>query len=150
MMEIVQLIGTEDEKLRTELLIGGGSSYSVESRIRSLQDLSSHRIPMDLKLPIEVVEVDIPAMENEIGHLATAVKDDLTTINQSVFFYGWAKGLTTISSNRTVAKEIESMVEAKRESDGERGPDIWLCSTARSLVGKEKTRRDGKGLRVAQ
>lgn len=148
MMEIVQLIGTEDEKLRTELVIGGGRSHSLEERIRSLQDLSCHRIPMDVKLPIEVVEVDIPEMEKEIGHLATELKAELTTINQSVFFYGWAKGLTTISSNKTVAKEIENMVETKRENDEEKGPDIWLCPTARSLVGKERTRRDGKGLRV--
>mgnify|MGYP003310335516 CR=1 FL=1 len=148
MMEIVQLIGTDAEKQRTELIIGGGRSYSTEERIRGLQDLSSHRTPIELKLPIETVEVDILEMEKEIGHLATAVKEELTTINQSVFFYGWAKGLTTVSSNRTVAKEVENCVEANRKSDDERGPDIWLCATARSLVGKEKTRRDGKGLRV--
>lgn len=148
MMEIVQLIGTDAEKQRTELIIGGGRSYSAEERIRGLHDLSSHRIPVELKLPIETVEVDVAEMEKEIGHLAVAVKEQLTTINQSVFFYGWAKGLTTISSNRTVAKEIENCVEANRKSDDERGPDIWLCATARSLVGKEKTRRDGKGLRV--
>lgn len=148
MVEIVQLIGTDTEKLRTELVIGGGRSYSVEERIRSLQDLSSHRIPLDLKLPIEVVEVDIQEMEKKIGHQAHEVKAELSTINQSVFFYGWVNGLTTISSNRTVAKEIENSVEAKRKSDEERGPDIWLCPTARSLVGKEKMRRDGKGLRV--
>ena len=148
MMEIVQLIGTDAEKQRTELIIGGGRSYSVKERIGGLQDLSSHRIPVELKLPIEAVQVDILEMEKEIGHLAKAVKEELTTINQSVFFYGWTKGLTTISSNRTVAKEIENCVEANRTSDEERGPDIWLCATARSLVGKEKTRRDGKGLRV--
>ena len=51
----------------------------------------------------------------------------------------------TLTSNRSVKKQIEEIVES---TEGEvEGPRIWLCNTARSLVGKEKGRRDlaGKG-----
>lgn len=75
--------------------------------------------------------------------MARKVAEQITPINRSVFFYGWARGLTTVSSNRAVAKLIEATVS--REGDvagvGVAGPEIWLCATARSLVGKERSRR---------
>lgn len=67
-----------------------------------------------------------------------------------------------MSSNRTVAKLIEGIIGEENErrakegvghggrgregtgnedTDVIQGPKIWLCSTARSLVGKEKRRR---------
>jgi hypothetical protein len=57
-----------------------------------------------------------------------------------VFFFGWWSGYTTISSNRTVAKEIEKTIEENRVRD-EAGPAIWISAESRSLVGKEKGRR---------
>jgi hypothetical protein len=51
-------------------------------------------------------------------------------------------GLTTISSNRTIDKQIEATVEDNRKGDdGLEGPDVWICDTARSLVGKDKDRK---------
>jgi hypothetical protein len=64
-------------------------------------------------------------------------------INQSVFLSGWAAGHTTITSNRIASKAIERAVEDNRKSDDEAGPRVWICPTARSLVAKEKDRRDG-------
>ena len=78
---------------------------------------------------------------NELPTVAQNVAKNLSSINQSVFMYGWYTGMTTISSNRTVAKDIETSIEANRTREDEKGPDVWLCPTARSLVGKEKTRR---------
>ena len=47
--------------------------------------------------------------------------------------------MTTVSSNRTVAKQIEGVVE--KYGEGAVGPMIWLREPARSLLGKEKERR---------
>ena len=71
--------------------------------------------------------------------VAEQVAEQLTDINRSVFMYGWMQGLTTVSSNRTVAKGIENIVE--RNGMGAMGPEIWLREPARSLLGKEKERR---------
>lgn len=143
MHEIVDLIGTDAEKQRRDFLMDrdGTAEWTSEQRVAGLQELSTHRIPLELQLPIHVVEVDVTDMERRIGPLAAEVVKALSVINRSVFLYGWSTGKTTISSNRTVAKEIETRVEAARKDDADKGPNIWLCPTARSLVGKEKTRR---------
>lgn len=144
MHEIVDLIGTDSEKRRRDFILDrdGTAELTCEQRVSGLQELSTHRIPPELKLPIDVVEVDIPDMERRIGPMAIEVSKVLSVINQSVFLYGWSNDMTTISSNRTVAKEIETLVENGRTCDSDKGPDIWLCPTARSLVGKERTRRN--------
>lgn len=66
----------------------------------------------------------------------------------AVFLYGWAENLTTITSNRVVATEIEQkIIEIKKRGGQEqarlKGPRLWVCDIARSLVGKEKGRAVG-------
>ncbi|MCJ1478812.1 hypothetical protein MMC13_007496 [Lambiella insularis] len=141
MREIVEQIGTATERLRTELLLGqgkAGKGKTSEELRESFGAFSDYEIPDTWKLPIQ-----IEARTYELSSLpvvAKKVEAELTEINRSVFLYGWENGLTTISSNRTVAKVIEGIVEAEGGEDDE-GPKVWLCSTARSLVGKEKARR---------
>ncbi|KAL9013945.1 MAG: hypothetical protein Q9173_001382 [Seirophora scorigena] len=142
MCEIVDTIGTESERKRTDLLIlplGLTQQQSSDALRQAFTALSNYPIPSDWNLPIKVVPSDATA----ISHLPPAarkVKESLTSINQSVFLYGWTKGWTTLTSNRTVAKLIEETVEGQ---EGEQvGPKMWLCACARSLVGKEKARRD--------
>jgi hypothetical protein len=164
MLEIVEIIGTETEKKRTALLLdlgcGGPSTadqflgqfkrlsldldvspMSSDQRREQFQNLSDYRIPSGWNLPIKVVDVDLPAIKCKLPSSAEEVSKNLTAINQSVFLYGWETGRTTISSNRAVSKDIEITIEGNRVDEEERGPDIWLCPTSRSLVGKEKQRR---------
>jgi len=144
MHEIVDLIGTQSEKQRRDCLMEVESTthWTKEQRVRGFQELSAYDIPLEWNIPIRVVETDITLMQMQLPPVAEKVSKLLTPINQSVFLHGWATGRTTISSNRTVAKEIEGMIEAHRLADDDVGPDIWLCPTSRSLVGKEKTRRN--------
>jgi hypothetical protein len=140
--EIVQLIGTDSEKERTRYLMDDDDDpLTREQRLEGFQRLSTYGVPKEWNIPIKVLEVEIPRLQNALPTIASTANKDLSPINQSVFMYGWAEGITTISSNRTVAKEIETAVETHRTSDDERGPHIWLCPTARSLVGKEKNRK---------
>lgn len=45
--------------------------------------------------------------------------------------------MTTVSSNWTVARQVEGIVE--KYCQGAVGPEIWLREPATSLLGKEKT-----------
>ena len=161
MQEIVDSIGTEAERQRTTFLLGDDNenhpSTSPGTARHPFQHFSHYAVPSGFHIPIRIVNADVDL--ERLDPLKKAVAKQLTAINQSVFLYGWRHGVTTVSSNRTVAKVIEGVVEgeldaiaggkagraAERvEPDGEEGcvgPDIWLCETARSLVGKEKGRR---------
>ncbi|MCJ1393200.1 hypothetical protein MMC18_006072 [Xylographa bjoerkii] len=140
MREIVEQIGTPSERLRTELLLGEGetgTSKTLAELRAGFAETSEYAVPDDWRLPIRVEDgvYDL----SELPAVAARVEEELTEINRSVFFYGWTRGWTTVSSNRTVAKLIEGVVESEGE-EGDVGPMVWLCATARSLVGKEKGR----------
>lgn len=148
MHDIVDTIGTESEKARTELLmgVGIGKGQNRETLIQRFQELSDHKVPGDWNIPITEVdvhpEIDEACKNGKLPKVSHKVAEEISTLNQSVFLYGWAKGIVTVSSNRTVAKQVEAVVEANRDGDDELvGPDVWLCDTARSLIGKEKNRK---------
>ena len=137
MREIVDTIGTDDEKARTEIFMSDSSSTSSSAELHSrLKLLTHHPIPGGLRLPIRVVSVQIDF--SRLRPIAEKVAAQLSEINKSVFLFGWQEGYTTISSNRAVAKSVEAVFE--EEDSEEVGPDVWLVGTARSLVGKEKGR----------
>ncbi|KAH0361006.1 hypothetical protein KCU65_g9029, partial [Aureobasidium melanogenum] len=138
MREIVDTIGTSGEKERTKLFMGD-TALSPSDLRSQLNLLSRFEVPESLKLPITTQTPE--ETPTTLPQSATAVKQQLTSINQSVFLHGWAGGITTVTSNRTVVKQIENIL-AKEAREEKEWPAIWLCPTARSLVGKEKGRRD--------
>ncbi|KAK4977310.1 hypothetical protein LTR66_010776 [Elasticomyces elasticus] len=142
MHEIVDTIGTESEKARTAIMMGTDASQTRQQLVRDFRHHSIHEIPADWQLPIAVADEDTAAVATtRLPAVAQQVGRKLTPINQSVFLYGWARGCTTITSNRTVVKQIEAVIDdATPASEDAQGPMVWLCPTARSLVGKEKNR----------
>jgi hypothetical protein len=147
MQEIASVVGTETERRRTALLLNLDESSKLtltqDQRRAEFQKLSDYTIPTDWNIPIEVVDVDITALKSTLPPAVHKISESLSEINRSVFLHGWASGMTTLSSNRAVSKEVEFTIEENRTSDEDSGPDIWLCSS-RSLVGKEKERRGGE------
>lgn len=172
MHEIVDTIGTPGEKARTKYFMGTGDDStaadindheSLGKNLRDqLQEWSKFEVPPTLHLPIKVVESGVQLSDTEPGTFHTrpnddmscdststlnlplsakVIKENLTWINQSVFLHGWANDRSTITSNRTVVKQIENLLATHADSEKE-WPKIWLCPTARSLVGKEKGRRE--------
>ena len=148
MREIVDTIGTPDERSRTELMLEdselhGSQPSGIELRAEFAKH-SDYAVPEGFLIPIKIV----PSVANEelaseiengrISPVASNIAEELTEINRSVFIYGWCKGLTTVTSNRAVAKWIEATVEKAEKGIG---PEIWLREPARSLLGKEKERR---------
>jgi hypothetical protein len=147
MLEIVDTIGTETEKKRAALILAVGEKLQITRKelLEEFQKLTDYPVPPEWRLPIAVVDVDVTKISARLPSVCKSVSKVLTSINQSVFLSGWAEGRTTISSNRTVAKEIQNAIEENRASDETRGPDIWLTPMSRSLVGKEKQRRGANG-----
>jgi hypothetical protein len=148
MREIVELIGTETEKERAKIMMGDPpyADLDRESAIQKFQELSEWQVPTHWRIPIKVIDAQpaITAAENEgkLPPVANRVAEGLSDINHSVFMYGWVTGMTTISSNRTIDKQIETTIENNRGDDEDlEGPMVWICDTARSLAGKEKDRR---------
>jgi hypothetical protein len=145
MHEIVNIIGTETEKKRAALLIDQSDDDKMHltraQRIEGFQKLSDYQVPSNWNLPVAVIDIDLDSIKSSLPPVVTEVEKLLININQSVFLYGWSAGQTTISSNGSVAKSIEAKIEENRVHDSDSGPDIWLCPTSRSLVGKEKERR---------
>ncbi|KAK1141683.1 hypothetical protein N8T08_008781 [Aspergillus melleus] len=149
MREIVDVIGTDTEKKRAEIVMADPpfNDRDAKDLIHDLQQLSDYEIPSHWKLPIRIVDagpvIDAAQNNGQLPPVAHQVTEILSDINYSVFMYGWATATTTISSNRTVVKQIEATVEMQRNGDEDlEGPQIWVCDTARSLVGKERGRKD--------
>lgn len=148
MREIVDTIGTDTEKERTEILMGVSPFSGLETGtlIQKFQELSDYQVPAQWRIPIKVIEArPVIDLERKQGQLPIInnVAEVLSDINYSVFLYGWVSGIMTISSNRTVVKQIEATVEKHRNGDDDlEGPLVWVCETPRSLIGKEKDRRE--------
>ncbi|KAL4968862.1 uncharacterized protein BDV14DRAFT_131995 [Aspergillus stella-maris] len=147
MREIVETIGTDTERQRMTILMGDQTvDPKSATLVEELQKLSDYQVPPQLKLPIRVVDAS-PAIEAgnkqaKLPPIAEKVEEVLSDINTSVFMYGWVSEIMTVTSNRTVVKQIEALVESQRDVDDLRGPLIWVCDTARSLIGKEKGRKN--------
>ncbi|OQO14177.1 hypothetical protein B0A48_01053 [Cryoendolithus antarcticus] len=145
MREIVSTIGTPSEKARSAILLGEDPSKSSQQLIDEMQQWSAYEVPSTWLLPIKVVDADENAIAAGLPEVANQVLRGQTSINRSVFLYGWSHSITTITSNRTVVKEIETRLNKYEDLDDATWPRIWLCPTARSLVGKEKrgAKKDG-------
>lgn len=148
MREIVDTIGTETEQIRMKIMMGHApyDQLDRESLIQKFAEMSDYPVPKDWKIPLKVVEaqsvINAAKAEGKLPSVAEKVAEGLSDINHSVFMYGWATGMTTISSNRTIDKQIEMTIENSRgDDDGSEGPFVWICDTARSLVGKDKDRQ---------
>ena len=146
MKEIVDTIGMPNEKARTGFLLETGSLQSERELREAFAKYSDHIIPPSWRLPIRIIQAKVADHDIQIAiqgailpPVALQVAGQLTDINRSVFMYGWMQAMTTVSSNRTVAKQIEGAVE--KDGKGAVGPGIWLREPARSLLGKEKERR---------
>ncbi|CAN9241956.1 unnamed protein product [Alternaria alternata] len=145
---IVQTLATDTEKLRADILLGQGdcASWSSKELVEVWAAISDYCPPSHLALPIVVKTPDIDTIIASLPSVAATVVAELLEspsglLNQSIFLYGWAKGLTTLSANRGRAKQIDNIINEHGLKDGEAGPHIWLCGESRSLIAKHGRRK---------
>ena len=158
MREIVITMGTSTERARADVILGDGqySANDAGGLRRALRELSTHELSDGVQLPIEEVSYKLIMSSSGSNCSSGALPMDfaekltislhLSPINSSVFMYGWQHNIVTITSNRVVANQIEKALneildteerDVKAVDDFE-GPKLWVCDSARSLVGKDK------------
>jgi hypothetical protein len=167
MREIVQCMGTLSERGRADIILGEGryADRSAQDLRQLLAGQSIHTVPLDLQLPIKVIEFESdnllssPAPKNgdskSFPHLVAAQSMKLirlTPINSSVFLYGWKEQILTFTSNRAVATALLRAIDEVLDRDENEenfndnehekfyGPQIHICETARSLIGKSRNK----------
>ncbi|KAH7139139.1 hypothetical protein B0J11DRAFT_516142 [Dendryphion nanum] len=140
---ILETLATDSEKTRANLLLAqreyNGKSSAELTRIWA--SLSDHHMPPDFQLPIRVVPSNLEYNMTRLPALAAKIAAELTPLNTAIFFYGWAEGLTTLSSNRARARQIEHVINENGLEDGQAGPHVWLCGESRSLIAKHGRRK---------
>jgi hypothetical protein len=149
MREITEEIGMVGEKARMEILLGDGANLAVQGedegvmRREAFQKWTEYDVPGDWRLPVRICE-SVGADDGRLPHIARKVAMELSELNRSVCLFGWAEGFTTITGNRMVVRTIEKIVVKEREREEVMGPDLFVSWNSRSLVAKEKERRDVK------
>lgn len=163
--KIVKIMGSPTEAARSRIFLGELNEGDLGdlSNHEMLASLSIHDMPADLQLPLEVVDFDLddartkadgsPCRELEMDVMRELAREPrLSSLNCSVFFHGWYRGLTTVSLNRVVSEWLDRAInvvldnlEARQglssdiaEETQFRGPDILICGRERSLLGSEK------------
>lgn len=130
----------------------GYEQLTPEERIAELESLSEYDLPDDIQLPVEIIDdtediirralatpTPTQPLSKEHPYLPQIASTiNLLDINHSVFLYSWATGLMTVTSNRAVAKEIQSALDRYMDSTGESvtGPMLWMTNVARSFITK--------------
>ncbi|KAF1973845.1 hypothetical protein BU23DRAFT_463606 [Bimuria novae-zelandiae CBS 107.79] len=140
---IVDTLATDKEKIRANLLLAQRDRQNVspDELLKEWLALSDHPAPKGFQLPIRVEPSNIDKRIGGLPAVAKKLEAELGPLNTSIFFYGWSTGLTTLSSNRARAKQIERLINEMGLKDGEAGPHIWLCGESRSLIAKHGRRR---------
>lgn len=153
--EIVGVIATDTERERARLLLIDDSADAdskppltpAERAARmaelSMYDCSALQLPVVTVPDHKLADTDPPGFRQ--------VADKLSPVNRAAFLTGWVRGLTTVTSNRAVAKLIEAVCggiscggggcggeqEGEEEEAEVVGPDVWVVESARSLVCKQ-------------
>jgi len=149
---IVTTIGTRNELLRADIIFGlnrpasldHNLQYSSADLISALQRTSKDSITLSLCLPIRPVTLT-PELESVVPTVAKEIlahNPDMLQPGLSVFTYGLAKKLTTVTANhvaaRTLGRDLDMDGRLTSDSDW---PKVWVTSESRPLVGVPKSRR---------
>ncbi|KAF2011456.1 hypothetical protein BU24DRAFT_426540 [Aaosphaeria arxii CBS 175.79] len=140
---IVDTLATDTEKTRANLLLAQNehSNTSPADLVSAWAALSNHPIPEGFQLPIRVYSSTEEDLFQKLPSIAPRIAAELGPLNSAIFLYGWAQGLTTLSSNRARSRQIDSIINECGLEDGEAGPHVWLCGESRSLIAKHGRRK---------
>ncbi|KAJ9602856.1 hypothetical protein H2200_012636 [Cladophialophora chaetospira] len=164
--KIVEKMATSSEQKRAAILLGEGQYKDQPLSVlrEAFGEGSLHCVPDSIHFPVRIIQVDIeellaaggdPAATNALvckgfpTSIAARTKDTIrhSTILSSAFLYGWARQVTTLTSNRRMAngliKDINNVLDTEeRQGRGYNadfvGPIIHKCKGARSLIGQDK------------
>ncbi|KAK5652933.1 hypothetical protein OQA88_9412 [Cercophora sp. LCS_1] len=146
--QLISAISTSSEERRAEIILGFDKTLKTrEELLAEFQRWSNVTMPSDLQLPVEVVddidfdEVEAMISEDQLPPMALSVARDLSKLNRSVYLYGWAHNMTTITGHRGIERQIQLSLAAHwtpNATGNERPPDIWHRHLGGYLVHRDK------------
>ncbi|KAK4160692.1 hypothetical protein QBC43DRAFT_111770 [Cladorrhinum sp. PSN259] len=155
--KLIDAISTHSEEVRASLILPSSESTEPlsENEIREkLQQWSTIPVPSDLHLPVKIVDdIDLPDVEpliasGKLPPMALGVARDLSRLNRSVYLYGWANRITTITGHRGIERQVRLSIASNwtRDTDAslkgkypdESPPDIWHRHLGGYLIHRDK------------
>ncbi|KAH7163546.1 hypothetical protein B0J13DRAFT_38770 [Dactylonectria estremocensis] len=152
---VLQNVGTETERERARLLVPWGQdalSLPTKDTRDRFQQLSIHHLPDSVKLPIEIIPEpwDMPSITKAVSSgvlprvaLDVAEASAFKSSKLSIFIYGWAARVATVTSNKEVRRQVRAWVKANAQSEDDVGPLIWTLQVTRNLLAKNASPRPG-------
>jgi hypothetical protein len=129
---LIDAISTHSEETRADLILppseATSRSVSAEELRQTLQQWSTVPVPDDLHLPVQIVpDIDLPDVEalieaGKLPPMALGVARDLSPLNRSVYCYGWAHRLTTVTGHRGIERQVRLSL-ARHWTRGEHSKD---------------------------
>ncbi|KAK4116005.1 hypothetical protein N656DRAFT_774190 [Canariomyces notabilis] len=157
--KLIDAISTHSEEVRAGFILPCTSSSedgldSSPAQLRQrLQEWSSVPVPENLHLPVGIVDdVDIPDVDllvaaGQLPPMARGVARDLSPLNRSVYCYGWAHRLTTVTGHRGIERQVRLSLARHwtRHGNDELPPDIWHRHLGGYLIHRDKP-KDWRGM----
>ncbi|KAH6989332.1 hypothetical protein BKA56DRAFT_475494 [Ilyonectria sp. MPI-CAGE-AT-0026] len=152
---VLRNVGTETERERARLLVPWDDetrSMSTKDIRDRFQQLSIHQLPDDVKAPIDIIPEpwDMPAISQAVSSgvlprvaLDVAEASAFKSSKLSIFIYGWAAGVATVTSNKEVRRQVRAWVKLNARSEDDIGPLIWTLQVTRNLLAKNASPRPG-------
>ncbi|GAB1319937.1 hypothetical protein MFIFM68171_10147 [Madurella fahalii] len=151
---LIDAISTYSEEIRAGFILPPPSISqsspqadlnSSEILRQKLQEWSKVPVPADLHLPVKIVDdidlrhVDRLVSAGRLPPMAHGVARDLSPLNRSVYCYGWAHRLTTITGHRGIERQIRlSLAQHWTREGNELPPDIWHRHLGGYLIHRDK------------
>lgn len=151
--KLIGAISTHSEEVRASLILPRSES-PIQSqpddsfiRLQTLQTWSTIPVPADLHLPVRIVPditlADIPPLisSHKLPPMAHGVAHDLSPLNRSVYCYGWANGMSTVTGHRGIERMVRLSVArhwVRGKNGDERPPDMWHRHLGGYLIHRDK------------
>ncbi|KAK8091856.1 hypothetical protein PG997_002217 [Apiospora hydei] len=113
---IVKTMGTPAEKARARVILGDdndGNETGQKELVRALQDLSIYEVPSNFKLPVRAVDKNKNGCQKQLPDASKHVLAGQLNPGRSVFAYGWAAGVTSITCNAAAVKQMATELERR-------------------------------------
>ncbi|KAK3302688.1 uncharacterized protein B0T15DRAFT_569808 [Chaetomium strumarium] len=150
--KLIDAISTHSEETRANFILPPSEvtsePLSAEELRQTLQKWSTVPVPDNLYLPVQIVpDIDLPDVEalieaSKLTPMALGVARDSSPLNRSVYCYGWAHRLTTVTGHRGIERQVRlSLVRPwtrGEDSGDERPPDICHRHLGGYLIHRDK------------
>ncbi|VBB86270.1 Putative protein of unknown function [Podospora comata] len=157
--KLISAISTHSEETRASFIIPPSADPtspppSADELRQSLQKWSTVPVPGDLQLPVQVVpditHDEVPSLisSGRLPPMALGVSSDLSLLNRSVYLYGWANDVTTVTGHRGIERQVQLSIAShwtrdldasrKGKYPDQRPPDIWHRHLGGYLIHRDK------------